>query len=99
MRVKWNNAENVFYDIIRKLLKIVSVSYLVCRNQKRIFSPRLFQIGKRSANVISAVKFFVFRFRVKLKYLPYRDEYHGKYQVLSKQRHNQRSRWDDLNDQ
>lgn len=31
--------------------------------------------------------------------LPYRNEYHGEYQVLSKQRHDQRRRWNDLNDQ
>jgi len=33
------------------------------------------------------------------KHSPYRDEYHGEYQVLSKQRHNQRRRGDDLDDQ
>lgn len=33
------------------------------------------------------------------RYLPYRDEYHGEYQVLSKQRHDQRRRRDDLDDQ
>lgn len=34
-----------------------------------------------------------------LEHLPYRNEYHGEYQVLSKQRHDQRRRWNDLDDQ
>ena len=33
------------------------------------------------------------------EHLPYRDEYHGEYQVLSKQRHNQGCRRNDLDDQ
>lgn len=34
-----------------------------------------------------------------MEHLPYRDEYHGEYQVLSKQRHNQRRWRNDLYDQ
>ncbi|KOX81168.1 hypothetical protein WN51_03456 [Melipona quadrifasciata] len=33
------------------------------------------------------------------RHSPYRNEYHGEYQVLSKQRHDQRRRWNDLDDQ
>ena len=38
-------------------------------------------------------------FGICFEHLPYRDEYHGEYQVLSKQRHDQRRRWNDLDDQ
>jgi len=44
--------QETFPTIVQKLLKIVSLSHLVCCNQKRIFFPWLRQIGKRRANVI-----------------------------------------------